>query len=52
MHGTKDDAFLPTYGNKVIAVRYGTLDMHGVERMTVWTRLSETAQQGATSIKV
>ena len=32
MHGTLADPYLPIYGNKVLGVRYGTLDMHGPER--------------------
>lgn len=32
MHGTVLDPYLPIYGNKVIGVRHGTLDLHGVER--------------------
>jgi hypothetical protein len=50
MHGDRWTPYLPTYGNKVIGVRFGILDMHGVEREIVWTRLSETAEAGATSI--
>ena len=32
MHGTETDPYLPVYGNKVIAVRYGQLEMHGAPR--------------------
>eukprot|EP00929_Paragymnodinium_shiwhaense_P097871 TRINITY_DN5945_c0_g1_i2.p1 TRINITY_DN5945_c0_g1~~TRINITY_DN5945_c0_g1_i2.p1 ORF type:complete len:5466 (+),score=1278.01 TRINITY_DN5945_c0_g1_i2:78-16475(+) len=30
----------------------GTLDIHGAPRLKVWTRLAETAEAGATTIKV
>lgn len=40
MHGDRWTPYLPTYGNKVIGVRFGILDMHGVTRDIVWTRLS------------
>jgi len=47
---TKYDPNIPIFGNKVIGVNYGTLDMHGVERPITWTELSTTADVGATSI--
>ena len=48
LHGKIDDPYIPIYGNKVIALRYGTLDMHGVERSPTWTLLEETAEVDAT----
>lgn len=42
MHGLLSDPYLPIYGNKVIGVRYGTLDMHGVVRDKTWTVLDQT----------
>lgn len=50
MHSDKYSPYLPIYGNKVIGVRFGTLDMHGITRDVVWTRLAETASVGDTSI--
>ena len=50
MHGTKYTPNLPTFGNKVIGVNYGTLEMHGALRSHIWTDLKETAVAGATSI--
>jgi len=50
MSSDKYSPYLPIYGNKVIGVRFGTLDMHGIERDIVWTRLAATAEVGATSI--
>ena len=48
MHSSIDDPYLPIYGNKVIGVRYGSLDMHGVERTPVWTYLEQTSEQNST----
>ncbi|MFO0116135.1 MAG: G8 domain-containing protein [bacterium] len=42
MHGDVSTPALPTYGNKVIAVRMGTLSMVGKERKVVWTELDKT----------
>jgi len=50
MHGTVLDPYLPIYGNKVIGVRFGTLDMHGVERQPAWTVMETTAEANATQI--
>jgi hypothetical protein len=50
MHGLLSDPYLPIYGNKVIGVRYGTLDMHGIERTPTWTHLEYTSEPGATVI--
>jgi len=50
MHGTKESAETPIYGNKCIAVRHGTLSMIGVERTPTWTSLQATAAAGATQI--
>jgi hypothetical protein len=37
MHGAKGDPTLPIYGQKVIGVRYGQLEMHGPVRTPTWT---------------
>jgi len=50
MHGSKYTPNMPIFGNKVIGVHYGTLEMHGAERSHSWTDLSTTAEIGATSI--
>ena len=52
MHGTEKSPYLPTYGNKVLAVRYGTLEMHGKPRSHVWTDLKSTAAEGSYSITI
>jgi len=50
MWSTKYDPNVPIFGNKVIGVNYGELEMHGIERKITWTDMSETAEIGATSI--
>ena len=50
MHGDKTTPAIPTYGNKNIAVRKGTLLMVGKERKVTWTMLDTTAKIGDTSI--
>lgn len=50
MHGGLYDPYLPIYGNKVIGVRYGVLDMHGVTRTPTWTSLNHTVDANATEI--
>mmetsp|Transcript_33613 Transcript_33613/g.44335 ORF Transcript_33613/g.44335 Transcript_33613/m.44335 type:complete len:262 (-) Transcript_33613:5334-6119(-) len=45
---TKYDPQIPIFGNKVIGVNFGTLDMHGVSRPITWTDLKMTADKGAT----
>lgn len=50
LHGKITDAYLPIYGNKVLGVRHGTLDMQGPERVPTWTQLGATAAEGATKI--
>jgi hypothetical protein len=50
MHGDRFSPYLPAFGNKVIAVRFGILDMHGIKREVTWTRLAFTAHIGDTEI--
>lgn len=50
MYGDKFTPTLPLFGNKVIAVNHGIIDMHGVERQVAWTRLAQTVEAGGTSI--
>lgn len=38
------------YGNKVLAVRHGVLEMHGVPRTPTWTSLASTASPGDTTV--
>jgi hypothetical protein len=50
MYGEISSPAIPTFGNKVIAVMQGTLDMHGVPRNPTWTELATTADVGSTTI--
>lgn len=50
MHSQETDPSLPIYGNKVLAVRVGQLEMHGKPRETVWTELESTAPAGSSQI--
>ena len=52
MHSSKYSPNLPIFGNKVIGVNYGDLEMHGIERPVTWTDLYVTAEIGATSITI
>jgi hypothetical protein len=52
MHGNKLSRSLPHYGNKVIALREGILDIHGKRLTKTWSRLSSTAAKDATTITV
>jgi hypothetical protein len=55
LHGTKDDKYLlidpEASGNKMLAVT-GGLEFFGVAPTTPWTKLSQIAPVGATTIKV
>jgi len=50
MYSGFSDPYIPIYGNKVIGVRNGILDMHGPTRTPVWTQLETTAEANATTI--
>jgi len=50
MHSDVSSPYLPIYGNKVIAVRFGHLEMHGIKRTPVWTSLEKTANANANTI--
>jgi len=50
MHGDKKSPEIPIYGNKVIGVRHGVLEMHGVPRSPTWTELDTTALAGSDTI--
>jgi hypothetical protein len=46
LHGSRRSFEIPVYGSKVIAVRYGLLDLHGAPRQESWTRLAADAKRG------
>ncbi len=52
MHSNKESPEIPIYGNKVIGVRNGILDMHGVPRNPTWTELDTTVLPGQDTISL
>mmetsp|Transcript_4311 Transcript_4311/g.10607 ORF Transcript_4311/g.10607 Transcript_4311/m.10607 type:complete len:3581 (-) Transcript_4311:97-10839(-) len=52
LHGRRSDVEAPIYGTKVLAVRRGTLDLHGKPVVATWTRLAADAAQGANTLVV
>ena len=50
LHGDRSTPKIPTYGNKVIAVRQATLDIHGAPIALVKSSLGQTALAGDSSI--
>ena len=50
MFGQPQTIELPTYGAKVIALRNGTLDLHGKPVGVTWTHLGQTAVAGSNTI--
>ena len=52
LHGNVTSQELPVYGAKSISLRTGYLGLHGQHILNTWTRLSQTAEPGATEIHV
>lgn len=50
MYSKRFDPELPIFGNKVIAMYNGVLDMHGVTRNPTWTMLDTTSDVNSTTI--
>ncbi|CAH1247131.1 PKHD1L1 [Branchiostoma lanceolatum] len=50
LHGNLRSKELPIYGAKVLAVREGTLDLHGMPVTHTWTLLAETAAAGTDTL--
>ena len=46
LHGHMHNKRLPIFGTKVLAVREGTLDLHGKVVPITWTHLANTARPG------
>jgi hypothetical protein len=46
MHSNISSPELPIFGNKVIAMYNGILDIHGIPRVPTWTSLETTANIG------
>ena len=50
MYGSVRSIELPIFGSKVLALRNGTIDMHGKPVGVTWTHLGVTANAGDTTI--
>ncbi|XP_004640150.1 fibrocystin-L [Octodon degus] len=50
LHGHPRSPELPVYGAKTLAVREGTLDLHGLPVPVVWTQLARTAEAGTRTL--
>jgi G8 domain len=50
MYSKRFDPELPIFGNKVIAMYNGVLDLHGVPRNPTWTMLDTTSDIGSTTL--
>ncbi|KAJ8334858.1 hypothetical protein SKAU_G00404970 [Synaphobranchus kaupii] len=50
LHGHLRSQELPVYGTKTLAIREGTLDLHGIPVPVPWTHLAETAAAGSTTV--
>ncbi|CAF1351069.1 unnamed protein product [Rotaria sordida] len=50
MYGHLRSIELPIFGAKVLALREGTVDMHGMSTIQTWTQLGATANNGSTVI--
>ncbi|XP_040289774.1 fibrocystin-L-like [Bufo bufo] len=50
LHGQIRSPELPVYGAKTLAVRQGTLDLHGIPIPVTWTRLAQTVESGNSTI--
>ena len=52
MYGSARSIELPIFGAKVIALRSGTIDMHGKPVGITWTQLGQTANAGSSQIEL
>ncbi|XP_069076732.1 fibrocystin-L-like isoform X2 [Pleurodeles waltl] len=50
LHGHLRSKELPLYGTKTLAVREGTLDLHGLPVPVTWTRLAQTAEANSSTL--
>ncbi|XP_018426208.1 PREDICTED: fibrocystin-L [Nanorana parkeri] len=50
LHGHLRSPELPVYGAKTLAVRQGTLDLHGIPVPVTWTRLAQTVEAGSSTL--
>eukprot|EP00760_Papus_ankaliazontas_P016417 PhM_4_TR16797/c0_g1_i1/m.50591 len=52
LYGDRLTPEIPVHGAKVLALRHGALDMHGIPRQPTWTRLSKTSKVGSLSLQL
>lgn len=52
LHGNQDDKRIDLFGNKVLGVKDGILEMHGLKRSVTWTKLAQTAMPGDLHVKL
>ncbi|XP_068094022.1 fibrocystin-L-like isoform X1 [Hyperolius riggenbachi] len=50
LHGQLRSPEIPVYGAKTLAIRQGTLDLHGIPIPVIWTRLAQTAEAGSSTL--
>ena len=50
MHSTRSSPEIPIFGNKMIALYNGVLDMHGIPRYPTWTMMDVSADEGSSQI--
>ncbi len=50
LHGHVRSREIPVFGTKVLALREGTLDLHGLHVPITWTHLSSTAEPGTNQL--
>ena len=52
LHGNVRDPEIPVYGAKVLALRRGSLEMHGRPRNTTWTQLAKTVMKNESVLEL
>lgn len=52
LYGNRLTPEIPVHGAKVIAVRNGAIDIHGIPRYPTWTKLAATAGEGTNVVHV
>ncbi len=52
VHGVKSDISLPFMGNKLLGVKRGSVDIHGIDLGQTWTHLDQSAVVGDFEIEV
>ena len=52
LNGSKSDPSIPIYGNKVLAGRFATIDIHGLGHNKSWVNLRNTVAAGTSELKL